>query len=78
MTNEKLKEIVKGLNYGIKYFKLDFIHGSIYELVQNDFITESEIEKIERKYGYVDHSDILREIANKKATKLDSKFIKSF
>lgn len=41
-------------------------------------VTESEIEKIENKYGYVDHSDILREIANKKATKLDNKFIKSF
>lgn len=38
----KLKKIVKSLNYGIKYFKLDFIHGSVYELVQNDFITVSE------------------------------------
>lgn len=42
MENNKLKEIVKSLNYGIKYFKLDFIHGSVYELVQNNFITESE------------------------------------
>lgn len=42
MNISKLKEIVKSLNYGIKYFKLDFIHGSVYDLVQNNFITESE------------------------------------
>lgn len=42
MDNNKLKEIVKNLNYGIKYFKLDFIQGSVYNLVQENFITEKE------------------------------------
>lgn len=41
-------------------------------------VTESEIEKIERKYGYADHEDILHEIENKKPTTLDNKFIKGF
>lgn len=41
-------------------------------------VTESEIERIENKYGYADHEDIFHEIVSKKATKLDNKFIKSF
>lgn len=42
MNIKELKNTVKELNYGAKYFKLDFIHGSIYKLVQEGFITESE------------------------------------
>lgn len=64
MENNKLKEIVKSLNYGIKYFKLDFIHGSVYELVQNDFITESE--------GY----DLLDDIMKNRTTYSYKSFLK--
>lgn len=64
MENNKLKEIVKSLNYGIKYFKLDFIHGSVYELVQNDFITESE--------GY----DLLDDIMKHRTTYSYKSFLK--
>lgn len=42
MNFNRLKEIVKGLNYGIKYFKLDFIHEGVYNLVQEGFISEQE------------------------------------
>lgn len=42
MDINRLKEIVKELNYGIKYFKLDFLHGSVYNLVNENFITEKE------------------------------------
>lgn len=42
METTRLKEIVNSLNYGIKYFRLDFIHGSVFNLVQENFITESE------------------------------------
>lgn len=64
MENNKLKEIFKSLNYGIKYFKLDFIHGSVYELVQNDFITESE--------GY----DMLDDIMKNRTTYSYKSFLK--
>lgn len=65
MNINKLKEIVKSLNYGIKYFKLDFIHGSVYALVENNFISESEgydlIDDIMKNHTTYSYKSFLKE-----------------